>query len=53
MELAPAAVLPLLGASDENLRTLEQVLSADIHVRGNAVTLSGKVADVALAERGC
>ena len=51
MELAPEAVLPLLGPSDENLRTLEQVLTADIHVRGNAVTLSGKVADVALAER--
>ncbi len=51
MELAPEAVLPLLGPSDENLRTLEQLLSADIHVRGNVVTLSGKVTDVALAER--
>ncbi|ORI17247.1 phosphate starvation-inducible protein PhoH [Rhodococcus sp. 1168] len=51
MELAPEAVLPLLGPSDENLRTLEQLLNADIHVRGNVVTLSGKVTDVALAER--
>ncbi len=51
MELAPAAVLPLLGPADENLRMLEQILAADIHVRGNAVTLSGKVTDVALAER--
>ncbi len=51
LELAPEAVMPLLGQSDENLRALEQMLTADIHVRGNAVTLTGKVADVALAER--
>lgn len=41
----------LLGSSDENLRALERTLSADLHVRGNAVTLSGEPADVALAER--
>ncbi|MDI9929902.1 PhoH family protein [Rhodococcus sp. IEGM 1354] len=51
LELAPEAVMPLLGQSDENLRALEQMLTADIHVRGNAVTLTGKVPDVALAER--
>lgn len=41
----------LLGSSDENLRALERILSANLHVRGNAVTLSGEPADVALAER--
>lgn len=41
----------LLGSADENLRALERTLNADLHVRGNAVTLSGEPADVALAER--
>ncbi len=41
----------LLGSADENLRALERTLSADLHVRGNAVTVSGEPADVALAER--
>ncbi len=41
----------LLGSSDQNLRTLEKLLGADIHVRGNAITLDGEPADVALAER--
>jgi phosphate starvation-inducible PhoH-like protein len=41
----------LLGSADENLRALERQLDADIHVRGNAITLSGEPADVALAER--
>jgi phosphate starvation-inducible PhoH-like protein len=41
----------LLGSADENLRALERVLAADLHVRGNAVTISGEPADVALAER--
>ena len=41
----------LLGSADENLRALERILPADLHVRGNAVTLSGEPADVALAER--
>jgi phosphate starvation-inducible PhoH-like protein len=41
----------LLGSADENLRALERILAADLHVRGNAVTLSGEPADVALAER--
>ncbi len=47
----PDAVVGLLGSADENLRTLETLLAADIHVRGNAVTLSGDPAEVALAER--
>jgi phosphate starvation-inducible PhoH-like protein len=41
----------LLGSADENLRALERLVAADLHVRGNAVTLSGEPADVALAER--
>jgi len=41
----------LLGSADQNLRALERILPADLHVRGNAVTLTGEPADVALAER--
>ncbi|RLK55244.1 PhoH family protein [Actinokineospora cianjurensis] len=45
------AVLALLGSRDENLRLAEDLLDADVHVRGNEVTLSGDPADVAFAER--
>nr|WP_042221851.1 PhoH family protein [Kutzneria albida] len=45
------AVLALLGSRDENLRQAEDLLAADVHVRGNEVTLSGAPADVAFAER--
>jgi len=45
------AVLALLGSRDENLKTAEELLDADIHVRGNEVTLSGSPSDVAFAER--
>ncbi|MGY1979524.1 PhoH family protein [Nocardia gipuzkoensis] len=51
IELAPESVFPFLGSADQNLRELETLLDADIHVRGNSVTLTGKAADVALAER--
>lgn len=51
IELAPESVFPLLGSADENLRELERLLEADIHVRGSSVTLTGRPADVALAER--
>jgi len=44
-------VVGLLGSADENLRALERSLTADLHVRGNSVTLTGEPADVALAER--
>ncbi|MGH4015041.1 MAG: PhoH family protein [Pseudonocardiaceae bacterium] len=46
-----SAVLALLGSRDENLRVTEDLLTADVHVRGNEVTLSGSPADVAFAER--
>nr|WP_090343255.1 PhoH family protein [Mycolicibacterium malmesburyense]CRL74195.1 phosphate starvation-inducible protein PhoH [Mycolicibacterium malmesburyense] len=51
INIPPDLVVGLLGSADENLRALERVLAADIHVRGNALTLSGEPADVALAER--
>jgi phosphate starvation-inducible protein PhoH and related proteins len=44
-------VLTLVGSRDENLRVLEDLLTADVHVRGNEVTLSGDPAEVAFAER--
>ncbi|QFU92797.1 PhoH family protein [Amycolatopsis sp. YIM 10] len=46
-----AAALTLLGSRDENLRVAEELLAADVHVRGNEVTLTGAPADVAFAER--
>jgi phosphate starvation-inducible PhoH-like protein len=46
-----AAVLALLGSADENLRAVEDLVAADVHVRGNEITLSGEPADVAFAER--
>ncbi|MBV9314742.1 MAG: PhoH family protein [Pseudonocardia sp.] len=46
-----SALLALLGSRDENLRTTENLLEADIHVRGNELTLSGPPAEVAFAER--
>ncbi|OBH04538.1 MULTISPECIES: PhoH family protein [unclassified Mycobacterium] len=51
INVPPDLVVGLLGSADENLRALERTLSADLHVRGNAVTISGEPADVALAER--
>ncbi|MDL9935508.1 PhoH family protein [Gordonia sp. ABSL1-1] len=51
VEVSPEMVFGLLGATDVNLRTLEQLLPADIHVRGNQITLTGVAADVAASER--
>ena len=51
INVPPDLIVGLLGAGDENLRALERVLAADIHARGNALTLTGEPADVALAER--
>jgi phosphate starvation-inducible PhoH-like protein len=44
-------MMGLLGSRDVLLRLLEQGLAADIHVRGNRITLKGAAGDVALAER--
>jgi phosphate starvation-inducible PhoH-like protein len=51
IDVPPDLVMGLLGSADENLRALEGLVAADLHVRGNAMTLSGEPADVALAER--
>ncbi|RZT87609.1 phosphate starvation-inducible PhoH-like protein [Pseudonocardia sediminis] len=51
MVVPDAALLALLGSSDESLRTAEDALTADVHVRGNELTLTGLPADVAFAER--
>jgi len=51
MNVPPDLVMGLLGSADENLRALERSLSADLHVRGNTISLSGESAEVALAER--
>ncbi len=51
IDIPPDIVVGLLGSADENLRELERGLAADLHVRGNTVTLSGSPAEVALAER--
>jgi phosphate starvation-inducible protein PhoH and related proteins len=44
-------MVALLGPGDEHLALIERALAADIHVRGNEVTLTGDPGEVALAER--
>lgn len=51
IDVPPGLIAGLLGLADENLRALERVLAADLHVRGNVVTVSGEPADVAFGER--
>jgi phosphate starvation-inducible PhoH-like protein len=51
MTVPPDLVMGLLGSADANLRAIESGLAAEVHVRGDTVTLSGSAADVALAER--
>jgi phosphate starvation-inducible PhoH-like protein len=51
ISVEPDIIVGLLGSADGNLRALERLLAADIHVRGNEITFSGEPADVALAER--
>jgi phosphate starvation-inducible PhoH-like protein len=43
--------LVLFGSGDENLKALEAALAADVHVRGNEITVTGEPAEVAFAER--
>lgn len=50
-ELDPSIIVPLLGSADANLNELEQLLSADIHVRGTTVSLTGTEDDVLQARR--
>jgi phosphate starvation-inducible PhoH-like protein len=44
-------MVSLLGPNDEHLALIESSFDADIHVRGNRVTLRGESAELALAER--
>ncbi|RYZ13079.1 MAG: PhoH family protein, partial [Myxococcaceae bacterium] len=44
-------MVTLLGPGDEHLGLIEKAFGADVHVRGNQVTLKGEPAEVALAER--
>jgi phosphate starvation-inducible protein PhoH and related proteins len=44
-------MVSLLGPSDEHLALIEAAFAADIHVRGNQISLRGESAEVALAER--
>jgi phosphate starvation-inducible PhoH-like protein len=51
--IVPASVpmVSLLGPRDEHLDLIEKAFDADIHVRGNQVTLQGEQAEVAMVER--
>jgi phosphate starvation-inducible PhoH-like protein len=42
------SMVGLLGSSDELLRIIEKAFDADIHVRGNEITLSGDPAEIDL-----
>jgi phosphate starvation-inducible PhoH-like protein len=44
-------MVALLGPNDEHLSLIEGGFDADVHVRGNRVTLRGESAELALAER--
>jgi phosphate starvation-inducible PhoH-like protein len=44
-------MMALLGPNDEHLALIENGFDADIHVRGNRITLRGESAELALAER--
>jgi phosphate starvation-inducible PhoH-like protein len=44
-------MVSVLGPGDEHLGLIERSFDADIHVRGNRITLYGEPGEVALAER--
>ncbi|MDQ6688019.1 MAG: PhoH family protein [Actinomycetota bacterium] len=44
-------MVALLGPGDEHLVTIEKSFSADVHVRGNRITLRGDPGEVASVER--
>lgn len=45
------SMVALLGQQDELLRVVEKAFSADIHVRGNEITITGDVEESALAAK--
>ncbi len=51
--VVPASIpmVSLLGPGDEHLDLIEKAFKADVHVRGNEITLRGDSGEVALAER--
>jgi phosphate starvation-inducible PhoH-like protein len=44
-------MVALLGSHDEFLSLIEREFGADIHVRGNHITVTGQSAEIALIER--
>ena len=44
-------MVSLLGSGDELLRVIENAISADFHVRGNEITITGPPAESEVAER--
>ena len=44
-------MVSVLGPGDEHLGLIEGAFDADVHVRGNRITLHGEPGEVALAER--
>jgi len=44
-------MVSLLGPGDAHLTLMEKAFAADLHVRGNQITLRGEPAEIALAER--
>lgn len=42
VQLDPALAMEVLGAADANLRALEELVDADLHVRGGTMTISGE-----------
>jgi phosphate starvation-inducible PhoH-like protein len=51
--MVPASIpmVALLGPGDEHLSLIEKAFQADVHVRGNQVTVRGERAEVALVDR--
>jgi len=48
---ASISMVALLGPGDEHLNLIEKAFKAEVHVRGNQITLRGESAEVALVER--
>jgi phosphate starvation-inducible protein PhoH and related proteins len=51
--VVPASInmVSLLGPGDEHLALIENAFEADVHVRGNQITLNGEPSQIALVER--
>jgi phosphate starvation-inducible PhoH-like protein len=51
--VVPASInmVSLLGPGDEHLSLIENAFGADVHVRGNQITLNGESSQIALVER--